>query len=177
MKKYSDFTEEQKEKRRASCRAWQAKNKDKVKAQKRAYEKTEAGKLAKKRWEENYKKSGGRKAAEERRKNKPISEARLACRKKWAKSEAGKVYHASNRSKRRVRSALTELDLFVLKEAHRLAKQREKLLNSKWEVDHIVAITKGGTNQYTNIQVVPALWNRRKSNIHANIFFGANKEN
>jgi hypothetical protein len=177
MKKYSDLTEEQKEKRRASCRAWQNRNKEKVKATKKAYNQSDIGKAAKKRWEENYKKSGGRKAAEERRKNKPISKARLACRKKWAKSDEGKAYHAGNRSKRRAKSDLTELDLFVLKEAHRLAKLREKLLDSKWEVDHIVAITKGGTNHYDNIQVVPALWNRRKSNIHANKFFSANKEN
>ena len=37
MKKYSDLTEEQKEKRRASCRAWQNRNKEKVKAKQKEY--------------------------------------------------------------------------------------------------------------------------------------------
>jgi len=106
----------------------------------------------------------------------PVSPARKRAKARWEKSAKGKLYRAVARALRRsLTKNLTELDKFCLSEAYRLCKLREKQTNMKWEVDHIVPISKGGTNKYSNIQVVPAVWNRRKYNTNTKKFFGANK--
>ena len=129
------------------------------KAIRKKYEQSEKGKAAKKRQEARYVASGGRAAAELRRSSKPITEA-----KKLAKLKYQIV-------RRTAEGNLSELDVFVLKEAILLAKLREKMLGTKWHVDHIIPVSKGGASSYDNIQVVPALWNRRKSNKHTGLFF------
>lgn len=53
-------------------------------------------------------------------------------------------------------------DLFVLQEARQLTRQRNELTGVKWHIDHIIPISKGGTHEHTNIQVVPAKWNHSK---------------
>lgn len=72
--------------------------------------------------------------------------------------------------RRSAENALSELDSLVLSEAVLLAKLREKVLGIKWHVDHIVPVSKGGLSSYDNIQVVPALWNRQKSNKHTDLY-------
>jgi hypothetical protein len=59
----------------------------------------------------------------------------------------------------------------VLQEAVLLARLREQIVGGHWHVDHIIPVSKGGTSQPGNIQVVPAHWNRKKSNKHAERFF------
>jgi len=134
---------------------------ERQKEQRRKYDASEKGKAAKRRHEEAYKASGGRAKAESRRASKPLSEARKAYRYK---------YQLMRRSNER---NLNEFDAFVLDEAIALVKLRQKLLNIEWHVDHIVPVSKGGTSNAFNIQVVPGVWNRRKSNAHTERFFGS----
>jgi hypothetical protein len=142
------------------------------KASRRKYSQSEKGKAASKRHEAAYIASGGRAAAEERRKEKPISEARKQARKKWATNN--KDYFSKDRAIRRsLERNLSEFDRFVLDEAFKLAKLRESVFGSKWEVDHIIPVSKGGTAVSDNIQVVPRLWNKRKSNLHTQRFYSA----
>lgn len=137
----------------------------------RKYEASEKGKTAKKRHEAAYKASGGRAKTEERRKALPLSLARKAARVKWA--NANKDYFTASRSLRRsLERNLTELDRFVLLEAVSLARLREQVVGGKWHVDHVIPVSKGGLCSADNLQVVPAVWNRRKSNIHTDKFFG-----
>ena len=58
-------------------------------------------------------------------------------------------------------------DIFVWQEAKDLCVLRKKHIGSEWQIDHILPVSKGGTNEYTNIQVVPAKWNKQKSNKHS----------
>jgi len=140
------------------------------KESRRKYEASEKGKAAKKRHEAAYKASGGREKAEERRSQKPITQDRKSARIRWAK--ANQEYFTANRAFRRsLERNLSELDRFVLIEAVFLAKLREKMVGGSWHVDHIIPISKGGTNASNNLQVVPAAWNRRKSNVHTQRFF------
>ena len=97
--------------------------------------------------------------------------------KRWY--EANKEYYRAKDALRGARkkavNQFTDKDeLWILKEAMALAKIRTKLFNVAWEVDHIIPISKGGAHSADNIQVVPASWNRKKSNKHTEKFFGAN---
>ena len=139
------------------------------KESRRKYE-VEKGKSAKRRHEAAYKASGGRAKAEQRRSEKPVSPARKIARLKWAK--ANKDYFTASRSFRRsLIQELSDFDRFVLLEAVSLARLREQIVGGQWHVDHIIPVSKGGTSRATNLQVVPAEWNRRKSNVHTNRFF------
>ena len=77
-----------------------------------------------------------------------------------------------------LRQQSCDFSKFVILEAKRLIKQRDILTGIKWDMDHILPVSKGGTSDYRNIQVVPALWNARKFNIHTNTYFprGENDE-
>ena len=60
-----------------------------------------------------------------------------------------------------------ELDGFVFTEAARLSKLREKTFGFKWHVDHVVPLSGKAVSGFhigTNIQVIPATENLRKSN-------------
>ena len=68
---------------------------------------------------------------------------------------------------------MSEFDEFVLEEAALLCKERELMTGFKWHVDHIVPVFHKeacGLNSASNIQVVPASWNVRKSNTNMDVF-------
>jgi hypothetical protein len=44
----------------------------------------------------------------------------------------------------------------------RRAKLLEAMTGEKWELDHIVPLSRGGVDTTSNIQVIPAKWNREK---------------
>lgn len=175
---YKQATETAEEKRlrdNERVRQYRLNNPDKVRASKQKYYSSEKGKACKRREEERYVASGKRAESELRRALKPLTEARRAARVKWAKSDAGRAWQANNRAVRRsMTKGLTDDEQFILLEAYNLAKLREKLLGTKWHVDHIKPISLGGKSSPDNIQVVPASWNRKKSNKHTEKFFGAN---
>lgn len=154
------YAQQCKECQGVKIREWRKGNPVASKMAKQKYYTSEKGKAQKKKEDRAYVLSGGRAKADKRRALNPLSEARKLS--KW-------VYSARKRS---VSYKLTELDRFVLIEAVTLARVREVLTNFDWHVDHIVPISKSGTNGYDNIQVVPAIWNRQKSNKHTDKYFG-----
>ena len=135
------------------------KNPESAKRAKQKYYSSEKGRAQKKKEDAAFTLSGGRARYEAKRASQPISEARksykLAYQLMRSSSERG----------------LSEIDSFVLSEAVKLRRLRERMTGVKWHVDHIVPVSFGGDSSHTNIQVVPALWNRQKSNKRINRFF------
>ena len=147
-----------------SCRnqkiiAWRKANPDKCKAAKQKYYASEKGKAQKRKEDAAYVASGGKFASERRRLEKPLSEARKQAKLK---------YQLMRRSGEKV---LNPFDAWVLKEAVELAKLRKQMCGGEWHVDHITPVSKGGLCTHDNLQVVPAHWNRIKSNNHTERFF------
>jgi len=135
------------------------------------YEDSDKGRQARKRHEATYVASGKRAVVEAKRSLKPVSSARLVARKKWA--DANKPYFAASRSLRRALfKEATDFDRFVFIQAAELAVLRKSVTGGVWHVDHIIPVSRGGTSAATNLQVVPASWNWRKSNKHTERFFG-----
>jgi hypothetical protein len=143
-------SEEGKAKQREAIRRWQKANPEKVKAIKQRYYSSEKGKIQKRKEEASYVLSGGRVRAELKRAKSPISEPRKLAKAKSCIKRRGLI------------KELLDFDMFVLEEAIVLAKLRGKLLGGKWHVDHIIPVSRGGTSEATNLQVVPAYWNQSK---------------
>jgi hypothetical protein len=138
---------------------WRKANPESCKAAKQRYYTSAKGVAQKRKEDAAFIASGGRAKVEARRAAKPVSEARKSVRLAYqlACAESGKQ--------------LDDFSKFVLREAVHLRRLREAMLGSRWHVDHIFPVSKGGIGAYDNIQVVPALWNRQKSNKHTERFF------
>ena len=151
--------EEKRAKAAAKAKRWRECNPEAAKAAKRKYYASEKGKAQKRKEDAAYKASGGRDAYEKRRSQKPISEARKQARLRYQlmRSSGEKM--------------LDDFCKWVLLEAVQLAKLREKMCGGKWHVDHIKPVSRGGLSTHDNLQVVPAYWNRSKSNKHTGHFF------
>jgi 5-methylcytosine-specific restriction endonuclease McrA len=143
----------------ARAKRWRQRNPEAYKASKERYYASEKGKLQKRKSDAAYKASGKRAITEAKREAKPISDARKQARLR---------YQLMRRSGEKM---LDDLSLLVLSEAVQLAKLRNKMCGCKWHVDHVIPVSKGGQSIYDNIQVVPAYWNRTKSNTHTERFF------
>ena len=148
--------------RQEYMKAYYEANKEKLKAQNKAY-----------RGANRDKQKAYREANKERKKayhkawyhtNKDRANAN---KKAWKEKNRGKVctIEANRRALQfRATIRLTELDKFVIDEMYDLAQRRTKQTGFAWEVDHIIPLTKGGLHKPTNLQVVPASWNRAKGN-------------
>jgi hypothetical protein len=86
------------------------------------------------------------------------------------KSKGGYAYQQMMQNMRLLNRLVkweVELTKFVGKEAHHLAKLREKIIGVKWSVDHIIPVRGkivSGLHTWNNIQVIPMQQNRLKSN-------------
>ena len=156
---YGDKRSELLKQSRERAKTWREYNPEKYRATKAKYYASDKGKSCKRREEDAYIKSGKRALTEKRRAKNPISEARKLARVKYSVV------------KRTQDKGLNSLDLFVLSEAIKLAKDRRNTTNIAWHIDHIIPVSKGGTSTYSNIQVVPAKWNQQKSNKHELRYF------
>ena len=144
------------------------------KMRKKAYFKTEKGKAIRKAVKKRYDQN-----------NPNAKKAKIEWKKRWYKTEKGKAAQrrknqsssqkamiAARKAKKRVLDkTMTDFDKFVYKEAYLLKQMRRELLRAEWHIDHTIPISKGGTNEYINIEVVPAKWNLDKSNRHSERFF------
>jgi len=146
-KKWSELSDREKQLIREGQKRYYQKHKEKINAKHKAYRDSEEGR-----------------------------KKELARHSRYRKTEKGK--HLNRRItarlkhlRRTLEKEMTPLDVFTFDEAYHIRVKREKLFGFKWNIDHIIPVTKGGTNAYTNIQVVPASWNSRKGNKHTERFF------
>lgn len=153
--------EEKKVRNAANAKRWRERHPEAYRESKRKYYASVKGKACKAREDAAFAASGGRAKQEQKRASQPLTEARKQARLRY------------QLARRTGKKALDELGAFVLKEAIVLMRLRNKMCSEKWHVDHIIPVSRGGTSSYDNLQVVPALWNRRKSNRHAERFLGA----
>ncbi len=90
----------------------------------------------------------------------------------WKKNNRGLVnkWTAKRRSfKLKASCSWGELNGLIISEAYNLAVLREELTGIKWEVDHIIPLINNkvcGLHVGINLQVIPAIQNRIKSNIY-----------
>ena len=138
-------------------REWYLRNKEKAKARARAWELANPEKALEKK----------RKWREENR------EQHNATNRAWnAKNQHVKTAHEGKRraaKMQRTPNWLTPDDLFFIEEAYHLAKLRTELTGIEWHVDHILPLqgkTVSGLHVPTNLQVIPAKENLKKSNRH-----------
>lgn len=90
----------------------------------------------------------------------------------WRTANAEHIKHTNSLRRQRLkcREAMwdEELTQLVTKEAHSLAKLREKLFGFKWHVDHVVplcGVSVSGFHVWNNLQVIPATLNMKKHNL------------
>ena len=148
------------------AKAYEVRNKDKIKAYRKAYRKANKEILAAKhkKWQQENKETVNALNRSYRAKNK---EKTAAYNKKWRDNNKDKVctFSANRRAlKFRATIRLTELDKFVIDEMYNLARIRTEQTGFEWHVDHIKPLTKGGLHKPTNLQVVPGTWNVSKGN-------------
>jgi hypothetical protein len=98
-------------------------------------------------------------------------EARRIARAKWDQKNPGLTNAAKAKNKRerknRVPAWLTEDDHWMIAQAYELAAIRTQMFGFTWHVDHIIPLTGktvSGLHVPTNLQVIPAIENLRKSN-------------
>jgi len=139
--------------------AWRKANPDRCRAAKQKYYASDKGKTQKRKEDAAYAVSGGKALSERKRAGQPVSEARKQARLR---------YQLMRRSGEK---ALNPFDAWVLKEAVELARLRKQVCGGEWHVDHVIPVSKGGLCTHNNLQVVPAYWNRSKSNKHTGRFF------
>lgn len=88
-------------------------------------------------------------------------------RREWHLQKALKRY---TRAKKARVSWCKELTDFVFLEAHSLRKQRNKIFNFEWHVDHIIPLQGmivSGLHVWNNFAVIPKVENLRKGNYHS----------
>jgi hypothetical protein len=142
---------------------WYDENKEKILARrKKQYKENKEKILA--RSKEQYIKHKDKKLARDKEYRKENKEK---FRARWGKRRADKC--------NRTPKWLSKDDLWILENAYELAHIRSNMFGFDWHVDHIIPL-KGtiisGLHVPNNIQVVPANWNLRKSNVVIERFFG-----
>ena len=131
-----------------------------------------------------YQRMAGRKKADHERhkeernkKNQAYAEenreaARERSRRHYYNSKADYIIRARNRETfiAQETEALSTRCKGVVAATYKASDRISKCLGISFHVDHIVPLSKGGTHAPSNLQIVPAKWNRRKKNLNNDLF-------
>ena len=139
---------------RSIRRVWRKANPEKVKATKQRHHIAHADKIK-------------ARVREWVRKN---PEKRKANVRAWDKAHADVcAAKLANRRAKKFNATPSWANKFFIAEAYHLARLRTKMLGFRWHVDHIVPLDSEivcGLHVEHNLQVIPAITNRRKGNRH-----------
>ena len=154
----------------ASVRAYRAKNVETIRQQQ--LEKYHSNiELAREQQRTKYYANKNRRAESAKKYAKANQDKRRAWARAWA--SANPDYNKQKLArKRQSLKGLNEFDRFVLDEAAQLCALRSSLIGGLWEIDHIIPVSRGGTSEHNNIQVVPKSWNASKGNRNTNRYLG-----
>jgi hypothetical protein len=104
-------------------------------------------------------------------KDEGIYEETFARAKIYARERpAWKAAHCAKRRAKKLQAVppwITKDDLFLIEEAHQLARLRTQVFGFSWDVDHIVPLQSKqvcGLHVWWNMQVIPSLVNIAKGN-------------
>ena len=105
------------------------------------------------------------------------TEKGLASEARYRRSPAGYTTAKHHCQKRREKiyktvSNLTEKEVEEIKQVYKHCARVQEKLQIPFNVDHIIPLSKGGTHHPLNLQVVPAKWNRLKSDTSTEIWQG-----
>lgn len=105
------------------------------------------------------------------------TEKGLASEARYRRSPAGYTTAKHHCQKRREKiyktvSNLTEKEVEEIKQVYKHCARVQEKLQIPFNVDHIIPLSKGGTHHPLNLQVVPAKWNRLKSDTNTEIWQG-----
>ena len=151
MAEYSEKRQENPKGRKATLKDYALKNKDKISAYNKQYEKDNKDRIASRRQD----------TLEERREVKRL----------WRKNNLGMVL--ADCAKRRAAKVnrtpawLTEFDRLKMKCYYQVAVMRSRESGQKWHVDHIIPLQGEnvcGLHVPNNLQIIPAIENMRKNN-------------
>jgi 5-methylcytosine-specific restriction endonuclease McrA len=149
-------------KRRDAAREYNKKyrleNYEKLKVRQASYNQTERGKAVRQKWKEKNKEFLNQRERERRASN---PELRRNSYKKWAKKEDSDAVIAANAHRRRARLLTAtgrhtpdDLREILAAQAHRCPYCNADLKQVKRHVDHIMPLSRGGSNDKTNIQIL-----------------------
>ena len=156
-----------------SKKTWAQVNKDRKAAQDKQYAQAnpEARKLARAKWRL------GNPEADRLAKIKYVQANRgrvVEAQQLWARNNPVKRQASIVRRRlakdQRTPAWLTVDDLWIIQEAYGLAALRREIVGGEWHVDHIIPLRGkqvSGLHVPWNLQVIPAIDNRRKSNKYA----------
>jgi len=117
-------------------------------------------------WTINYQQTDAYKAYQDAYKKEG---KRAKVQSRYKKSDKGKAKNNVYLSQRRVKergffSKMTQDEKLLLKRFYEWRVRIQKKLGIKFNVDHIIPLSVGGTHHPSNLQVVPAKWNQSKHN-------------
>jgi 5-methylcytosine-specific restriction endonuclease McrA len=106
-----------------------------------------------------------------RRSHRKNRDVRAAYAKEYR--ERNRPYFAEREARRRARinkscESKSSIDRMLIKQVYLCSKRVSECTGLQWQVDHIKPISKGGTHDVQNLQVVPKAWNQSKSNKNSN---------